>query len=133
MELRGTHTFAASPQAVWDGLHNPEVLKASIPAAKSVSWDGSDKLVFQAEVGIGPVKGSGWGDLKVVESNAPSHMKLEINRQGGHNTVKGELVVDLAPNGSGTQLSYNGSAVLGGPIAALDNPLTRPLIDQAIA
>ena len=47
-----------------------------------MTWDGSDKLVFQIEVGVGPVKGSGWGELKVVESNAPSHMKLELNRQG---------------------------------------------------
>ena len=42
------------------------------------------------------------------------------------------IVVDLAPDGAGTQLSYSGSADLGGPIALLDNPLTRPLIDQAV-
>jgi carbon monoxide dehydrogenase subunit G len=132
MELRGTRTYQASPQAVWDSLHDPEVLKASIPGAKYVTWDGSDKLVFQVEVGIGPVKGSGWGDLQVVESSSPSHMKMKINREGDHNTVKGEIVVELVPNGAGTQLSYNGSAVLGGPIAMLDNPLTRPLIEQAV-
>jgi carbon monoxide dehydrogenase subunit G len=132
MELRGTRTYPASPQAVWDSLLNPEVLQASIPGAKYVTWDGSDKLVFQIEVGMGPVKGSGWGELKVIESSAPNHMKLELNRQGEHNTAKGEIVVDLAPNGGGTQLSYNGFAVLGGPIAALDNPLTRPLIEQAV-
>jgi len=132
MELRGARTYPASPQAVWDGLHDPEVLKASIPGARYVTWDGSDKLVFQIEVGVGPVKGSGWGELKVVESNAPSHMKLELNRQGEHNTAKGEIVVDLTPDGAGTRLSYSGSAVLGGPIAMLDNPLTRPLIEQAV-
>jgi carbon monoxide dehydrogenase subunit G len=132
MELRGTRAYQASPQAVWDSLHDPEILQASIPGAKYVTWDGPDKLVFQIEVGIGPVKGSGWGELKIVESNAPNHMKLDLNRQGEHNTAKGEIVVDLAPNGGGTQLSYSGSAVLGGPIAMLDNPLTRPLIEQAV-
>ncbi len=132
MELRGTRTYPASPQAVWDALHNPEALKASIPGAQFVNFDGPDKIVFQVEVGIGPVKGSGWGELKVVESSAPSHMKLEINREGAHNSAKGAIVVDLAPDGAGTQLTYSGTAALGGPIAMLDNPLTRPLIDQAV-
>jgi carbon monoxide dehydrogenase subunit G len=120
MELRGTRAYQASPHAVWDSLHDPEVLQASIPGAKYVTWDGPDKLVFQIEVGVGPVKASGWGELKVVESSVPHHMKLELNRQGEHNTATGEIVVDLAPTGDRTQLSYNGSAVLGGPIAMLD-------------
>jgi carbon monoxide dehydrogenase subunit G len=126
MELRGTRTYQASPQVVWDSLHDPEVLKASIAGAKYVTWDGPDRLVFQIEVGVGPVKGSGWGALKVVESSVPNHMKLELNRQGEHNTAKGKIVVDLAPTGGGTQLSYNGSAVLGGPIAMLDFMGFRP-------
>lgn len=132
MELRGTRTYSAGPQAVWEALHNPEVLKASIPGAKFVTFEGGDTIGFEIEVGIGPVKGSGWGELKIVESSAPSHMKLEMNRQGDHNTAKGAIIVDLAPSGSGTELTYSGTAALGGPIAMLDNPLTRPLIDQAI-
>ena len=132
MELRGTHTYPASPQAVWDALHNADALKASVPGAEFVDWPESNKVVFKVEVGIGPVKGAGWAEARVVESTAPSHMKLEINRQGDHNKVTGALVVDLAPDGSGTQVSYNGSAVLGGPIALLDTPLTRPLVDQAL-
>jgi carbon monoxide dehydrogenase subunit G len=132
MELRGTRTYQASPQAVWDALHNADALKASIPGATFVDWPESNKIVLQVEVGIGPVKGAGWAEARVVESTAPSTMKLEINRQGDHNKVTGALVVDLAPNGTGTQVSYSGSAVLGGPIALLDNPLTRPLVDQAL-
>ncbi len=131
MELRGTRTYPASPQAVWDGLHNPDVLKASIPGAKFVACD-PDAYGIELEVGIGPVKGSGWAHLKIVESSAPHHMKLEINRHGEHNSATGAIVVDLAPDGAGTQLTYSGSAALGGPVALLDNPLTRPLIDQAL-
>lgn len=131
MELRGSRTLTASPQAVWDGLHNADVLKASIPGAKHVVWDG-DKIVMEIEVGLGPVKGSGWAEAKVVESVAPQHMKIEINRQGDHNSATGALVVDLAADGAGTQLTYGGTAALGGPIALLDNALTRPLVDQAV-
>jgi uncharacterized protein len=132
MELRGTRTYPASPQAIWDALHNADALKASIPGAEFVDWPDSSKVVLGIQVGIGPVKGAGWAEAHVVESTAPSHMKLEINRQGDHNKVAGALVVDLAPDGSGTQVSYSGSAVLGGPIALLDNPLTRPLVDQQL-
>jgi carbon monoxide dehydrogenase subunit G len=40
--------------------------------------------------------------------------------------------VDLAPNGSGTTLTYAGTARLEGPIAIADNPLTRPLAHKAV-
>lgn len=131
MELRGTHTFAASPQAVWDALHNADVLKASIPGAKTVVWE-ADKIVLEIEVGLGPVKGSGWTEATVVESVAPQHMKLEIHRQGNHNSANGALVIDLAAAGAGTEVTYGGSAALGGPIALLDNALTRPLVDSSV-
>jgi uncharacterized protein len=131
MELRGTRTYTASPQAVWDSLHNPEVLRASIPGAKTVEWQGN-RVLFEIEVGIGPVKQAGWGELTVVESSAPSHMKLEVNREGAHNSAKGAIIVDLAPEGAGTQLTYSGTAALGGPIALLDNPVTRPLVEREL-
>jgi carbon monoxide dehydrogenase subunit G len=132
MELKGTQDFSASPQAVWDALHNADVLKQAMAGAEEVRWDGN-ALTARANVGIGPVKGTYGATAQETESSAPSHMKLSFNRQGSSNTVTGDATIDLAPNGAGTTLTYAVNAALGGPIAALDNPLTRPLVDRGIS
>lgn len=131
MELKGTQEFSASPQAVWDALHNADVLKQAIAGAEEVRWDAG-VLAVRANVGIGPVKGTYGAEAQETESSAPSHMKLSFNRKGANNTIAGDATIDLAPNGAGTTVTYAVNANLGGPIAALDNPLTRPLVDKGI-
>lgn len=127
MELTGTHTFAASPEAVWNALHNSEVLKNTIPGVESVTWQG-ESAVTATISGIGPIKGPFSGTVQVEEHTAPS--RLKIVRNG--NSVKGALTVDLTPSGSGTLLTYGATGNLSGPLAMLDNPLTRPVIDSQI-
>lgn len=132
MELKGSQDFAASPQAVWDALHNADVLKQAMAGAEEVRWDG-DTLYARVNVGIGPIKGNYAAQAQQVESNPPNHMKLAVNRQGSTNGINGGATIDLAPNGSGTTLTYVVNAALSGPIAALDNPLTRPLVDRGLS
>lgn len=132
MELKGTQNFAANPQAVWDALHNADLLKQAMAGAEEVRWDASG-LFARVNVGIGPVKGTYSALAQETESNPPSHMKLSFNRQGATNSVTGDATFDLSPNGAGTTLSYVVNANLGGPIAALDNPLTRPLVDRGLS
>ena len=110
MELNGTQKFSASPQAVWDALHNDDILKSSIPAAESIAWQGDNAVTVSG--GIGPIKGT--LTAQVVEQTPPSHMKFAVNRT----QVSGTLSVDLAPDGSGTTLTYAGSVNASGAVGA---------------
>lgn len=132
MELKGSQEFSASPQAVWNALHNADVLKQAMAGAEEVRWEGNT-LFVRANIGIGPVKGTYGASAQETESTPPSHMKLSFSRQGASTTINGDATIDLAPNGSGTTLTYAVNASLGGPVAALDNPLTRPLVDRGIS
>lgn len=132
MELKGSQEFSASPQSVWNALHNADVLKQAMAGAEEVRWEGNT-LFVRANIGIGPVKGTYGAAAQETESTPPNHMKLSFNRQGASTTVNGDATIDLAPNGSGTTLTYAVNASLGGPVAALDNPLTRPLVDRGIS
>jgi len=132
MELKGSQNFSATPQAVWSALHNADVLKQAMSGAEEVRWDGGT-LFVRANVGIGPVKGTYGASAQETESTPPSHMKLSFSRQGASTTINGDATIDLAPNGSGTTLTYAVNASLGGPIAALDNPVTRPFVDKAVS
>ncbi len=129
MDISGTRTIAASRQAVWDALHNATVLQNSIPGAEEVTWQSGSTLTIRANIGLGPLKIAGTGQLQVVEQTAPSHLKLALNKQGAASTVQAEVVIDLAEAGAATQVTYHATAKLEGPVAMADNPLTRPLVD----
>lgn len=132
MHLQGTRKLSANPQAVWAALHNGSMLQKCMPGAEQVTWQGDTAVSALLNVGIGPFKGQGGITAQVAESAAPSHMKLVFNRKGAHNSAEGSLTVDLAADGAGTQVNYNCDATIGGMAAALDNPLTRPLLDQQL-
>lgn len=132
MELNGTRNLTASPQAVWNVMHNSAALQAAIPGAEEIAWQGDSAVSVRIKVELGPVNRTFSLLAQVVEQAAPNHIKFSINRQGVSNRVQGDLTVDLAPNGSGTALTYAGTAHLEGPLAMLDNPLTRPLVQRQI-
>lgn len=133
MELTGKRTLKAAPDRVWAALQSLDVLRACIPGAEEVTFLDPTTLKVRLQVGIGPFKGHGSVRLQLAEQTAPTHLKLVVNRDGDHNSAHGSLTVDLAPESAGTALQYSGSAVLGGPIAVLDNALTRPLVDSAVS
>src|SRR5271165_7049451 len=120
MEIKGTHKFAASPQAVWDALHDSTVLQNCLPAGNSAQWQGSDAIA--ATVGIGPIKGS--TVARVTQQTSPSHMKVEANGGG----VAASLTVDLAADGAGTIANYSAVAE-GGAAAGAGLAIAKPAID----
>ena len=129
MEIKGTHKFAAPPQAVWDALHNGEILKNCIPGAESVSWDGNNTIVYRGSVGAGPINlGTVTVDAQVVEQTAPSRLKIAVNKVSATGTV----AIELAGDGAGTLLTYSATAQLSGPAAIADNFAMRPVVDGVI-
>jgi len=126
MELTGTRKLAAPPQKVWDALHNGAVLKACIPGAEDVTWQGDSAIAFRGSLPV--VNRSVGVDVQVTEQAAPSHMKVTGNKAGS----SGVVTIDLAPDGAGTALTYNANAQLTGAAAMMDNFATRPMVDGAI-
>ncbi len=121
MDIKGTHTFAsASPQAVWDALHNSATLQASAPAADSVQWQGENALAITG--GVGPFKGSLVAN--VTQQNPPNSMQLAASRGG----VNGVVTLNLVPQGAGTLLTYDANIEGSGPIG-LALGAAKPLIE----
>lgn len=124
MDLKGTHTFAtASPQAVWDALHNSATLQAAAPAADSVQWQGDNALAIAG--GIGPFKGSLVAN--VAQQNPPNMLQLAANRGG----VNGLVTLNLAPQGGGTQLTYDANIEASGGMG-LALGAVKPLLENQL-
>lgn len=129
MEIKGSHKFAAPPQAVWDALHNNALLQSAVPGADEVAWDGDKAVTFHGSVGAGPVNLAKVSvTAQVVEQTAPTHLKIGINRS----VASGTVTVDIAPDGAGSLLSYNVNMQLSGALAMADNPIVRNIADSRI-
>lgn len=115
MELKGSHVFpSASPQAVWDALHNSAVLKSAVPSAvQDIQWQGDSAIAFTG--GIGPISGS--ATAQVVSQTPPNSMQVTLSKAGNNAT----LGVTLTPEGAGTNLTY--AANVSGPLSMALLPL----------
>ena len=68
MKITGEHDFTAARDAVWNGLHDPQVLAATMPGAHRLDPTGPNEYVITVSVGVGSVKGTYDGVFAVTDT-----------------------------------------------------------------
>ncbi|MCQ4161996.1 carbon monoxide dehydrogenase subunit G [Roseomonas sp. GC11] len=121
MEMTGERRIEAPRQTVWEGLNDPEVLRAAIPGCESVERTGEDS--FQARVGlkIGPMAAKFSGKVQLSNIHAPAGYTITGEGNGGAmGFAKGGADVSLEEDGpQATLLRYAVKAQVGGKMAQL--------------
>lgn len=120
MQMSDQKEIAASPAEVYAALLSPEVLLVCVPGAQEVT--GSVDEGFEAKVTqkVGPVKATFKG--QVTLSDLIEGEKLTITGEGKGGAAgfaKGGAEVTLTPSETGTLLSYDVEAKVGGKLAQL--------------
>lgn len=124
MEMNGAQRVPATQQQTWDGLNDPEVLKACIPGCESIEkLSDTDYQVFMT-ARIGPVSAKFKGKLTLSDLDPPRAYSIAFEGQGGvAGFGKGSAQVQLAPDGDTTTLSYAVKASVGGKLAQIGSRL----------
>jgi carbon monoxide dehydrogenase subunit G len=120
MQMSDTRQIAATPAEVYAALLDPEVLKACVPGAESVS--GSPEEGFEATVvqKVGPVKATFKGVVALSEMVPGRSLKISGEGKGGAaGFAKGAADVSMVEKDGGTELSYDVEAKVGGKLAQL--------------
>ncbi len=120
MDFSGTQQFQAAPQRVWDALHNPAILKASIPGAKEVIIT-NNQITITVHIALPMIGGDVTLAPTIEQEQPPQHAVLAINYASDVSTLKGDVTIDLAPDGAGTRLTYAAQLHLTGRIGIADN------------
>ena len=135
MEMKDTREIAAPPQEVWAALFDPEVLRQCVPGCEELT--GSREEGFEATVlqKVGPVKARFRGNIAIADITEGESATLQGEGKGGAaGFARGEARVWLAPSETGTQLSYEVEAKVGGKLAQLGSRIidgfARKLADQ---
>jgi carbon monoxide dehydrogenase subunit G len=120
MQLTDQRDIAADVATVWAAILDPDVLMACVPGCESMT--GTPDTGFEAVVvqKVGPVKARFTG--AVTLSDMIEHQSLRIageGKGGPAGFAKGGANVTLTPTESGTRLSYEVEANVGGKLAQL--------------
>ena len=120
MKLGGSYDVPASRQQVWDAFQDPARLKQAIPGCEKLEAIGPDEYKATMKVGVGGVKGTFEGKVKLSEKKPPESYKMAVEGSGGPGFVRGDTVITLSDtDGGGTRVAYSADVQVGGLIASV--------------
>lgn len=120
MKLTDTRDIKASPQAVWEAILNPEVLKECIPGCESMTGSVTDGYEAVVKQKVGPVSATFSGLVHLSDIVEGKSLKITGEGKGGvAGFAKGGANVSFEPIEGGTRLTYEAEANVGGKIAQL--------------
>ncbi|HSD53797.1 MAG TPA: carbon monoxide dehydrogenase subunit G [Burkholderiales bacterium] len=124
MEMTGEQIIPVPQLKVWEGLNDPEVLKACIPGCETIERVSDTEYRVAMTAAIGPVKAKFNGKLLLADLNPPTSYTLSFEGSGGAAGFgKGGARVALVPEGAVTKLSYKATAQVGGKLAQVGSRL----------
>jgi uncharacterized protein len=119
MKLEGAYEVPAPRQKVWDAFQDPQQLKQAIPGCEKLEAIGPDEYKATMKVGVGGVKGTFEGKVRLSDKNPPESYKMAVEGSGGPGFIRGETVITLTEAGGGTRVAYTADLQVGGLIASV--------------
>lgn len=123
--IEGTERIAAPIAKVWEGLNDPDVLKACIPGCQSLEKKSDKDLAATVVLKIGPIKATFGGEVTLSNLKPPHSYTISGEGKGGiAGFAKGGADVTLTEDGpDATVLTYAAKADVGGKMAQLGSRL----------
>lgn len=119
MKLQATYTLPVPRQRLWDLLLTPEELQQCLPGCERLARVGPDTYEAALTVGAAAVKGTYTGRLQILDQDPPSRCRLRIEGTGTSGFIRGEAVLLLTEDPTGTTLAIEADAQVGGLIASV--------------
>ena len=119
MRIDSAHEIKAPRERVYAALVDPEILRLAIPGCESL--DRIDQNVYAAtlKAGIGTIKGTFKGDVRLEDMRPPEHYRIVVQGKGAAGFAKGSADFDLEEKDGGTLIKYSGEMQIGGTIAGV--------------
>ena len=76
MEIKGEYRIAASREAVWLALNDPDMLKACIPGCEEFEKDGDTEYRAKITATIGPVRARFNTTLSLEDLDPPQSYRI---------------------------------------------------------
>jgi carbon monoxide dehydrogenase subunit G len=123
LKISGSQTLAAPQEKVYAMMQDPEVLARAIPGCEGLEKTGDDEYRMKMKMALASFSGAFDGKVRITDQTPPTSFRLIVEGSGKLGFIKGDGLLKLAPNGEGTEVSYEGDAQVGGTIAAVGQRL----------
>lgn len=119
MKVEGSFTYDAPRDRVWTVLMDADSLKTCVPGCEAMSPSGEDAYEATLRVGVGMIRGTYKGNIKITDKVEPSSYKLQVDGRGSAGFVKGVAEIELVDQGDKTLVNVNGDGSVGGTVAGV--------------
>ena len=119
MKLEGSHDIPVPRQRVWEAFLDPERLRQAIPGCEKLEAVGNDEYKATMKIGVGAVKGTFEGKVRLSDKKPPDSYRLAVEGSGGPGFIRGETIITLSDMDGGTRVSYSADVQVGGLIAGV--------------
>ena len=137
MKLTATYQIPAPRARVFAALTDPAVLQRIIEGCESFVKREDGVYEARLKVGIGSIKGTYTGHVRMQDVNPPESYTLLVDGRGTPGFVKGSASIRLKDHEGGTELTSDADAQVGGVIAAVGSRLieaaARQMMDRFFA
>jgi uncharacterized protein len=120
VNLDGSAVLSADPDRVWSVITDPAVLARTIPGCESLEQVGDDEYRMNVSVGVGAIRGTYAGEVKLTDQQRPSSYVMHASGAGAPGNARATVTINLEQaDGGKTNLTYSADAVIGGPVAGV--------------
>jgi len=119
MKISSTYELHAPRERVYAALVEPDVLRRAIPGCESLEKVDENSYSATLKAGVGPIKGTFKGDVRLEDMRPPEHYRIVVEGKGAVGFAKGSADFDLDEKEGGTLIKYSGEMQIGGTIAAV--------------
>lgn len=119
MKIETTQELHATRDRVYSALTDPEVLRRCIPGCESLEKTDEDTYSATLKAGVGSIKGTFKGEVRLEDMRPPEHYRIEVEGKGAIGFAKGSADFDLAESDGVTVITYSGELQIGGTIAGV--------------
>jgi hypothetical protein len=120
MKLEGSYDVPGPRQKVWEAFFDPARLKQAIPGCEKLEEIAPDEYKATMKIGVGGVKGTFEGKVKLADKKPPESYKMAVEGSGGPGFIRGDTLITLTDaEGGGTRVAYSADVQVGGLIASV--------------
>ena len=132
MNITGSHRFTAPRESVFEAIRDPRTLLAVIPGCEAVEQVAPDAYEGRITLRLPGAVGVYRTHVELVDVVPPERCGLDGRVEGTMGTIAGRAWFALADDGNGTAMTYQGTGVIGGPLARLDGVIAERLAQSLI-
>lgn len=123
MKISGSYTLPMAPDRAYQILQDPAILAQAMPGCESLEKIGPDEYRMKMKVLLAALSGQFEGKVYITDQQPPSSFRMIVEGTGRIGFLKGDGLLYLTARDSGTDVSYEGDAQVGGTMAAVGQRL----------